>query len=58
MPAGVFNARKVRNSDGLKPNLSLFPTRKAPVLRSKLQRNSAFGKISLGSFEFFAIHRL
>jgi hypothetical protein len=24
MPAGVFNARKVRNSDGLKPKLAVF----------------------------------
>ena len=58
MPAGVFNARKCRNSDGSKPNLSVFPTQKAPILRSKLQRNSAPGKISLGGFEFFAIHGL
>ena len=25
MPAGVFNARKVRNSDAVKPELGVFP---------------------------------
>ena len=57
MPAGVFNARKCRNSDGLKPNLSVFPTKKAPILRFSARENPPPEELA-SAFEFFATHWL
>ena len=31
MPTGAFSARKVRNSDGVKPKLFMLATREAPI---------------------------
>lgn len=51
MPAGVFNERNVRNSEGAKPNLSLLVTRRTPILKPSLERkpkNHAIRELPFG----------